>query len=389
MNSGKKIKVLFRLRSLEMGGVPRVVLDLLKNLPKDRFDFTLMLNLYQGELVSEIPKDIKLIVLAQGKEYFSKNKLIQNIQLILRRLKLEIYDRFPSFLYATKVKEEYDIEVAPGYTEFEMVLNSPNKKSRKIGWFHTDVSYDKDKKRVLKRIELMKRFDWMIFGAKQTRQVIEDLYNVTYPKSSVIYNVIKLNESRKKAEEFEVNFEHCPTFVSIGRLHTRKGYHTLIKVHKRLLDEGLFHSVAVIGGGFEMENLKNQTKERGVEKTFLLLDTQKNPWPYVKAADYFVLPSQSESYPLTIGEVMGLHTPIISTNVGGIPEMIDHGIDGILVNYDENEIFDAMKLFLTNPELVLKIKEGTLNADKKFDNNKIYNQVAEIFEQQYLLKNES
>lgn len=54
-NQHRKIKVLFWLRLLEMGGVPRVVLDLLRNLPKDKFDFTLMLNLYQGELIKEIP----------------------------------------------------------------------------------------------------------------------------------------------------------------------------------------------------------------------------------------------------------------------------------------------------------------------------------------------
>ncbi|HON45061.1 MAG TPA: glycosyltransferase, partial [Planctomycetota bacterium] len=113
-------------------------------------------------------------------------------------------------------------------------------------------------------------------------------------------------------------------FISIGRLHHRKGYAELMRVHKRLLDENLMHSIAVIGGGNEMENLKNQAKELGVEKTFLLLDSQKNPWPYVKAADYFVLPSKSESYPLTIGEVMGLHKPIISTNVGGIPEIVEN-----------------------------------------------------------------
>ena len=383
MINQKKIKILFRLRSLEMGGVPRVVLDLLRNLPKDKFDFTLMLNLYQGELVSEIPKNIKLIVIEKGREQMSKNSFIQKIQLGLRRLKLEIYDHFPSILYALKVKEDFDIEVSPGYAEFEMVLNSPNKKSRKIGWFHTDVSYDTDKERVMKRINLMKKFDWMIFGASQTRQVLEDLYGISYPKSSVIYNVIKLPEVRKKAEEFIANFETRPTFVSIGRLHHRKGYAELMNIHKRLLDQNLLHSIAVIGGGNEMENLKNQAKELGVEKTFILLDSQKNPWPYVKSADYFVLPSKSESYPLTIGEVMGLHKPIISTNVGGIPEMIDDGKDGILVNFDEDEIFEAMKRFLTEPELVKKIIEGTESVDEKFDEKKIYQQVTKVFEQQY------
>ncbi len=387
MNENKKIKVLFRLRSLEMGGVPRVVLDLLRNLPKDKFDFTLMLNLYQGDLVSEIPNDIKLIVVEKGREQMSTNPLFQKIQLGIRRIKLEIYKQFPSLLYKLKVKDDYDIEVSPGYAEFEMVLNSPNKTSRKIGWFHTDVSYDKDLKRVMNRIELMKQFDWMIFGAAQTRQVIEDLYGVTYPKSSVIYNVIKLNEARKKADEFSVSFDVRPTFVSMGRLHSRKGYHTLIKVHKRLLDEGLMHSIAVIGGGNEMENLKAQQKELGVDKTFQLLDTQKNPWPYVKAAEFFVLPSQSESYPLTIGEVMALHKPIISTNVGGIPEMIDDNVDGILVNYDEDELFEAMKRFLTDKDLVNKITEGTKNVDVKFDENKIYEQVTDVFLKQYALKN--
>jgi glycosyltransferase involved in cell wall biosynthesis len=385
--SKNKIKVLFRLRSLEMGGVPRVVLDLLRNLPKDKFDFTLMLNLYQGELISEIPKDINLIIIEKGKEQMSKNPLIQKIQLGIRRLKLEIYNQFPSLLYALKVQDEFDIEVSPGYAEFEMVLNSPNKKSRKIGWFHTDVSYDTNENRVMKRINLMKKFDWMIFGSAQTRQIIDDVYGISYPNSSVIYNVIKLPEVRKKAEEFIADFEIRPTFISIGRLHHRKGYAELMSIHKRLLDENLLHSVAVIGGGNEMGNLKNKAKELGIEKTFLLLDSQKNPWPYVKAADYFILPSKSESYPLTIGEVMGLHKPIISTNVGGIPEMINDGKDGILVNFDENEIFDAMKKFLTEPELVKNLTEGTKNADQKFDENKIYNQLIEVFEQQYLLKN--
>lgn len=386
----KKIKVLFRLRSLEMGGVPRVVLDLLRNLPKDKFDFTLMLNLYQGELVKDIPKDIKLIVVEKGKEQMSSNLYLQKLQLAWRRIKLEIYDRFPSLLYALKVPEKYDIEVSPGYAEFDMVLNSPNKKSRKIGWFHSDVGYDKDKNRVLSRIQKMKRFDFMIFGSKQTRQVIDDLYQVTYPKSTVIYNVIKIKEILPKADLFDYNYNtDLPVFSSMGRLHTRKGYHTLMKVHKRLLDDGYQHKIAVIGGGSEMNNLIQQRKELNVEESFLLLDTQTNPYPYIKASDYFILPTQSESYPLVIGEVMCMNKPIISTNVGGISEMIEDGVDGLLIQYNEDEMYEAMKSFLTHPELVEKIIDGTLNAPQKFDENEIYRQITAVFEQQYQLKLEN
>lgn len=386
-NQPEKIKVLFRLRSLEMGGVPRVILDLLRNLPKDKFDFTLMLNLYQGELINDIPNDVKLIVVEKGKEQMSSNPIINKIQLAFRRLKLEIYHKFPSILYTLKVPEKFDIEVSPGYAEFDMVLNSPDKKSRKIGWFHTDVSYDKDEKRVLSRIEKMKHFDFMIFGSKQTRQVIDDLYQVKYPKSTVIYNVIKVDEVLKKADLVDYSFQtDLPVFSSMGRLHHRKGYHTLMKVHKRLLDDGFQHKIAVIGGGNEMENLQNQRKELNVEDSFLLLDSQTNPYPYIKASDYFILPTQSESYPLVIGEVMCMRKPIISTNVGGISEMIDDGVDGMLIKYDEQEMYDAMKQFMMNPDFVAKLIKGTEMAYNKFDEKEIYRQVSDVFEQQYQLK---
>lgn len=381
----QKIKVLFRHRSMEMGGVERVLIDLLENLPRDIFDITFFLTLNQGELRTDIPKDINVITFQKGKEDMSSNKLLRTLQLIIRNLTLLFYRKNPKLLYKNIIKEDFDIEIAPTYAEFENILSSPLQ-SRKIAWFHTDVSYDPNQERVLNRINNLKKFDWVIFGSRQTRDVIKELFKIEYPKSSVIYNSIKIDEVRKKAKEFPVKYELHPVFSSMGRLHSRKNYHRLMNIHKKLLDEGYPHSVAVIGGGGEMENLKKQAKELNVEKTFLLLDTQTNPYPYIKNSDYFVLPSESESYPLTIGEVMGLNIPIISTNVGGIPEMIDHKVDGYLVNPDENSIYEGMKLFLTDSRIPQQLKDNTEKAVEKFDNQKIYNAVTDVFVNQYQLK---
>ena len=384
----QKIKVLFRLRSLEMGGVPRVVLDLLRNLPKDKFDFTLMLNLYQGELINEIPEDIKLIVVEKGREQMSSNPILQKVELAFRRFKLELYDRFPKLLYALKVREEFDIEIASGYAEFDMVLNSPNKKSRKIAWFHTDVTYDSNQNRAIERIEKMKRFDHVVFCAGHIRNVIEENYNVSYEGSSIVYNAIHTNEVKEKALAFDVDYDNLqePIFCSVGRLHSRKGYHTLIDVHRRLLDEGFIHGIVVLGDGDEKSNLIEQINEKKVEKSFKLLGTKSNPFPYIKQADYFVLPTRSEAYPLVINEALALGKVIISTNVGGIPEMINNGFDGILVNYDEDELYEAMKLSLTDSELIGQIQLNVEESSKKLDSKKIYDQVSEIFENQYQLK---
>lgn len=371
-----------------MGGVQRVMLDLLRNLPKEKFDFTLMVNLYQGELIHEIPNDIKLIVLEKGKEQMSSNSFLKKIQLAWRRVKLEVYDKFPFILYLLKVPEKYDIEIASSYAEFNMVLNSPNKESRKIGWFHTDVSYDTNQKRAIERVETLKKFDHVVFCAAYIRNIIEQNYNTTYASSSVVYNAIKVEEIKEKSLEFSVEYKDIkrPVFCSVGRLHSRKGYDILIKIHHQLIKEGFEHSIVVLGDGEEKDNLQEQINQLGLETSFKLLGTKINPYPYIKNADYFVLPTRSEAYPLVINEALALEKFIISTNVGGIPEMIDNEFDGVLVNDDETEIYEAMKKCLTHPEFVDKIIQNTKESCKKLDSKIIYNQVIELLEHQYQLK---
>ncbi|WP_375180977.1 glycosyltransferase, partial [Chryseobacterium sp.] len=103
-----------------------------------------------------------------------------------------------------------------------------------------------------------------------------------------------------------------------------------------------------------------------------------NPYPHVKNADFFILPSESESWPLIIADSLILQKPIISTNVGGIPEMIEHGKTGYLINYETDEMYESMKKFLTEPELIAEIKKNLINIEEQFDNQKIFNAVENI-----------
>src|SRR5690606_40545107 len=106
----RKTKVLFRLRSLEMCGVVKVLIDILQHLPQEKLDITLMVNLHQGELRNEIPSDIKIIKITKGKEDFNKNPLIYKFQLAMRLLKLNLLNKFPA-LMKFYYKENYDVEI--------------------------------------------------------------------------------------------------------------------------------------------------------------------------------------------------------------------------------------------------------------------------------------
>lgn len=364
---------------MEFGGVEKVVINQLKNIDKNIFDVTLLLKMYQGGMRDQVPNDIKLINLTKGKEDFSKIGLFFTIQLLFRNLKLRLFTRFPFLIQKFYLKQNFDIIVSPTYTSFDDVLNTYNKRAKKIAWFHTDIRDGKDHNNNLLLLNKLKKFDWVVFGSKQTRQVIADQYNIIYPDSQVIYNPIDIPGTRDKSKEFEVDFEHRPVFLSIGRLNKRKGYHTLMQAHQILLDEGFSHSIVIIGDGEENQNLKNQAKEFKVEDSFLFYGAKSNPYPYIKASDFYILSSDSESYPLTIGEVLILGKPIISTDVGGISEMMTHNENGLLIEYSAEAMVAAMKKFILDKDFINQITENNRNIDAKFDNSIINKQIEDLF----------
>lgn len=379
MRKNDKIKVLFRHRSMEMGGVEKVMLSILNNLDQEKFEITVLLNLNQGELRNEFPSHVRKVSLTNGKEDFSKNKVLQKIQLFQRKNKLDRLRRNPQIIDKNYLSELCDVEIAMTYNDFESVLNSTNKNSKKIGWFHSEINLPKLQPLVPSILEHFPQFDHMIYCSEKIQKIMHEAYpNLQYPKESVIINAIPIEEIKKEAAEEITDLPKNPVFVSVGRLHTRKGYHKLINAHAQLLKEGFQHSVMIIGDGEELSNLLAQQKKMGVEKTFIFAGNKMNPYPYLKSADFFIMPSESEAWPLVIAEALILQKPIIATKVGDVETMIKDRKTGYLIDYKTEEIYTAMKEFITNKSLISELKENLKDIEKEFDNQKIFNEIEEI-----------
>ncbi len=375
----QKIKILFRHRSMEMGGVEKVMLSVLNNLDPEKFEMTVLLNLNQGELRNEFPAHVRKVFLTKGKEDFSTNTLLAKIQLFKRKIKLKKFNKHPEVIDKEILKDEFDVEIAMTYNDFSAVLNSTNKKSKKIGWFHSEINLPKLQPLVPKILEQFPQFDHMIYCSEKIRAIMHDIYpKLAYPPESVIINAIPIEEIREKSQENIADLPSKPVFVSVGRLHNRKGYHKLMDAHHQLLKEGFQHSVMVIGDGEELTNLLAQQKKLGVEKTFVLAGNKMNPYPYIKNADFFIMPSESEAWPLVLAEALILQKPTIATDTGDVATMLEHFETGYLINYRTEEIFEAMKVFLTNAELIKSINDNLKNISAKFDNHKIFMAIEEI-----------
>ena len=381
-DSQKKIKLLFRHRSMEMGGVEKVMLSIVNNLNPEKFEITVCLNLNQGELRNEFPPHIRKLYLAEGKEDFSKNIILQKIQLYQRKKKLEKLRKNPEIIDKQYLKEHFDIEIGMTYNDFESVLNSSNKNSKKIGWFHSEINVPGLKPLLPDILKQFPQFDVMVYCSQKIKDLMHIHHpDLHFPREKVIINAISIEEIKVKAAEKIEPFSEKPSFVSVGRLHYRKGYHKLIEAHTKLIREGHDHQILIVGEGEHRQNLEKLIKENKVERTFILLGNKMNPYPYIKNADFFILPSESEAWPLVIAEALILQKPIIATDTGDVSMMIAPEKTGILIPYKVEEMYYSMKRFLTDKPLISEIKSNLQNIEDQFDNKKIFESIEIMMEQ--------
>ena len=174
---------------------------------------------------------------------------------------------------------------------------------------------------------------------------------------------------------------HLPTIVSVGTVFPQKGFDRLLKVHKKLLDEGFKHRIQIIGDGYDFENIKNLKKELGINETAEMLGFTDNPYPSIKAADFYILSSRYEGFPTVLFEAITLKKNIIATDVSGVQEMLEKGKLGLIVANSEEGIYEGMKKALTQPEFFEQYQENLKEYKMPFNLENSVNKIMEIIDE--------
>ncbi len=148
---------------------------------------------------------------------------------------------------------------------------------------------------------------------------------------------------------------------SISVLEKDKGQKYLFEAISKLKSEGITNIVCVIcGTGPEELNLKEFTKAKGVIDEVLFLGFHNDIPRILKILDIIVITSLTiESFSMIAAEAMAMKVPVIATNVGGLPEVVDDGKTGILIPPgDVDALSKAIKYLLENPEVKLGMGEN-------------------------------
>jgi len=175
------------------------------------------------------------------------------------------------------------------------------------------------------------------------------------------------------------------TIITIGRLFEKKGIAYLIKAMKKVSESYPDTHLMVVGSGPLEGELMKLAKDLSLEKNVSFLGDRSNEEcsELLSQSDLSVLAciiaddGDRDVCPLTLQEAMAMEVPVISTNVASIPELIDDGINGIIVPYkDENALAEAIIKLLGNSDLRKRLGEG--GREKILDEFNIGKQVTEL-----------
>lgn len=193
---------------------------------------------------------------------------------------------------------------------------------------------------------------------------VEVLYNYI---DAAMYTGDWSDDRREWREKFFCS-EKDYILLNVGRLHWEKGQQFLIMAMEEILRSIPTAKLILVGAGSDESDLKVLATKRKVEGAVIFAGQQGDIRRFLAMADVFVLPSNFEGLPIALLEAMAMGLPVIATRVGGIPEVIDHGVDGLLIPpaYPHG-IVEAVIQLHGDPELCRALRQqARLTVEQRF-----------------------
>jgi len=252
------------------------------------------------------------------------------------------------------------------------------------GWTFNDP-WPKWKKKMYILIEkyTAKFKDFIVNNAESDRQQAIKLGIKPKKEIITIHNGLDINKleflPREEARK-ELKIENSKFVVgTIANFYPPKGLEYFIEAVSLINNKEI--KFILIGDGEDRPKLEELIKKYNLKDNLILTGSLLDARKYLKAFDVFVLPSVKEGFPWVVIEAMAAEVPVVVTKVGALPEIIQNGENGILIEpRNPKAIVEAINLLLGNKDLIRKIsKEGRKTVIEKFNLDKMIQQYEDLF----------
>lgn len=364
-------KVLFLIHDLGPGGAEKVLINLVNNLDAAQFDITVM-SLFGGGINEQF-----LAPHIHYKPCF-RHMLRGNSHL----MKLLT----PRQLHNWLIKEHFDIEIS--YLEgpsARIISGCPDADTKLVSWIHveqhTKALAAKSFRSYRESVHCYKKFHQTVCVSEYVKQDFLTLYPGLSPVD-VRYNTNETAQILQKKDEpvdAGVFHEKEVRLCGVGKLMPIKGFDRIVRIHKRLKDEGYPLHTYILGDGSDRQKIEAYIQKYGLEESFTLLGYQTNPYKYVARCDVFLCASTAEGFSTAATEALIVGTPVCTVNVSGMKEMLGENNEyGIVTENSEEALYLGLKQLLDNPVLLSRYKELAKERGQKFSTKETVSAVEQM-----------
>ena len=367
------IKIMFMIHDLGQGGAEKVLVNLVNNMNKDKFDIT-VIALFGGGVNEQYLKPY-----IHYKYIFSR--VIPGNSKIMKLLS-------PESLHRKYIKEHYDIEVS--YLEgpsARIISGCQDKTTKLISWIHVEQHDKKTASQAFKNydeaLKCYSRFDYTVCVSEFVKKDFKSIFPIKNPVC-VLYNTNETDQIHKMSAEpiNDIIFkENEIKLIGVGKLMPNKGFDKLARIHVRLIHEGYKVHTYILGDGPEKKKIRRIVNENECADTFTLLGYKTNPYKYVAKCDVFVCSSMAEGFSTAATEALILGVPVVTTRVSGMEEMLGKNNEyGIVVDgTNEDELYYGLKMIISSPIIRDNYRHKARDRGKIFSKEITVSAVEEMF----------
>lgn len=359
----KKKRLLFTAHSLNVGGIETALINLVNRINLEKYQVDILLEKKEGIFLDKVKEEITV---REFKVYNNKNVIIRKILNLSKRL-----------IYTATDYHTYDFSCC--YATYSLSGSKLSKIAATNTAFYVHSNYKdlyKDEKKEKEFFDNrgIEKFKHIIFVSNEYQKEFLRLYPSLKDRVLVLNNFIDtesiLEKSKEKIKEKKPKDKKL--FVFVGRLDDdAKKVGRAILLAKEIKDIELW----LVGDGPDRKQYEELIKKEKLSTRVKFLGKQKNPYPYMKLADYIIMTSDYEGFPVIYLEAITLERPIITT-IDVSDDKLNMGKDyAMIISKDQKEMTKQVKEILKKTTKVNKIDIEKLQSTRMDDFEKLFDGV--------------
>ena len=380
-----KSKVIFINGHLNTGGVEKALLDILTHLDYDKFEVDLLLTEEYGDYISQVPKDVNVILRSLEGTYGSVIKVILksirsrdwfSLRMRLIFLLMRYFGCARISLARKMLTKGKQYDVAIGFRSgicTQIASYAVDAKKRLSWWHHGSINVNPEN-----YLQDVAPCDNIVAVSMACRNMLIDEMPQLENRIVMIHNMLDPDEILKKTKQFVPQYDTSKiSIVSVGRLAPEKHFDNAIYAARKLKDEGIEFQWHLIGDGVERDSLEKLACELCVEDVFIFEGNQPNPYPYIAHADLFVHPSYVESFGIVVAEALTLGRACVVTKSSGVMDSLIDGENALLTEQNADDLFYKVLAAITDNELRLNLQRRA-SLPSKLQPGSIVNKMEDL-----------